>query len=406
MFKSNLLVILLGTLTYGCITSDSEVPNFETMREKQTLTDNRSGVDGLGGARVAELTPDGRQLLVVSADDNSLSTFNTHPNFELSFSQIFVNDSNISGLNGATSLALSSDGHRAYIVSFYDSAVAIFERDEQENYQFIRSIRDGLPYEDVFSDKESVRAKDTLGLLGAYDIAIAPDNSQIFVASVASNAVSVFDTNGSNNIVSKQVIRDSDNIEYGLGGAVNIVVTPDGSQVIVAGFNEDSITIFNRTANGLLEHSQTLVNGKHQVEKLEAPQGLAVSPDGRYLYVACSGSDAILVFARNEQEQDKYSFIQSMSNSDEDVNGLGGASYVTTSPDGMRVFVASETDKAVVTLTKLKDGTLKTLSIMKSEGIKKVGERNGAASVYASPDGGHLLVTTGKGDTLIVYELH
>jgi hypothetical protein len=43
---------------------------------------------------------------------------------------------------------------------------------------------------------------------------------------------------------------------------------------------------------------------------------------------------------------------------------------------------------------------------MKSEGIKKVGERNGAASVYASPDGGHLLVTTGKGDTLIVYELH
>jgi DNA-binding beta-propeller fold protein YncE len=404
MFKSNLLVILLGTLTYGCISSDSEVPNFETMREKQTLTDNRSGVDGLGGARVAELTPDGRQLLVVSADDNSLSIFNTHPNFELTFNQIFVNNSNISGLNGATSLALSSDGHRAYVVSFYDSAVAIFERDEQENYQFIRSIRDGLPYEDVFSEKESVRAKDTLGLLGAYDIAIAPDNSQIFVASVVSNAVSIFDINGSNNIVSKQVIRDSDNIEYGLGGAVNIVVTPDGSQVIVAGFNEDSITIFNRTANGLAEHSQTLVNGKHQVEKLEAPQGLAISPDGSYLYVACSGSDAILVFAKNEQ--DKYSFIQSMSNSDEDVNGLGGASYVTTSPDGMRVFVASETDKAVVTLTKLKDGTLKTLSVTKSEGIKKVGERNGAASVYASPDGSHLLVTTGKGDTLIVYELH
>jgi len=373
------------------------------MREKQVLEDNQQGVDGLGGARVAELTPDGNQVLIVSGDDNSLAIFNVDANFKLSFNRVFKNNSTIDGLDGAVSLVVSPDGRRVYVVSYYDSAVAIFEQDEQGSYQFIQAIRDGLPFEDVFSDKESVKKKDKLGLLGAYDIAITTDNSQLFIASVASNALSIFDINKNGNVVFNHAIRDSDNTEYGLGGAVNVIITPNNSQVIVAGFNENSITIFNRVDNGVLGHSQTLINGKDGVKNMIAPQGLAMSPDGNYLYAACGGGNAIVVFARNEQG--RYAHIQSISNSD-DVSGLGGAGYVTTSPDGSRVFVASESDNAVVTLAKLNDGTLKILSVLKSEGIKKADERNGAASVYVSPDGKHLLVTTGKGNTLIVYSLN
>jgi hypothetical protein len=59
-----------------------------------------------------------------------------------------------------------------------------------------------------------------------------------------------------------------------------------------------------------------------------------------------------------------------------------------------------------VTLAKRNDGTLKIISVFKSEGITKANELNGAASVYVSPDGQHLLVTTGKGDSLIVYSLY
>ncbi len=185
-----------------------------------------------------------------------------------------------------------------------------------------------------------------------------------------------------------------------MGGAVNVIITPNNYQVIVAGFNENAITIFNRNTNGILGHSQTLRNGKDGVKNMIAPQGLAMSPDGKYLYSACGGGNAIVVFAKNDQG--RYSYIQSISNSDDNVSGLGGAGYITTSPNGSRVFVASESDNAVVTLAKLNDGTLKIISILKSEGIKKVDERNGAASVYVSPDGKHLLVTTGKGDSLIV----
>jgi len=397
------LIIFFLSISSGCTSTHRTYPTQESMREKQVLEDNQQGVDGLGGARVAELTPDGNQVLIVSGDDNSLAIFNVDANFKLSFNRVFKNNSTIDGLDGAVSLVVSPDGRRVYVVSYYDSAVAIFEQDEQGSYQFIQAIRDGLPFEDVFSDKESVKKKDKLGLLGAYDIAITTDNSQLFIASVASNALSIFDINKNGNVVFNHAIRDSDNTEYGLGGAVNVIITPNNSQVIVAGFNENSITIFNRVDNGVLGHSQTLINGKDGVKNMIAPQGLAMSPDGNYLYAACGGGNAIVVFARNEQG--RYAHIQSISNSD-DVSGLGGAGYVTTSPDGSRVFVASESDNAVVTLAKLNDGTLKILSVLKSEGIKKADERNGAASVYVSPDGKHLLVTTGKGNTLIVYSLN
>jgi len=403
IIKCGSIIYFVGIIS-GCVSTHSSHSTKDSMKEKQVLEDNQLGVDGLGGARVAELTPDGTQVVVVSGDDNSLATFNVDSDFKLSFNQVFKNNSRIDGLEGAVSLVVSSDGHRVYVVSYYDSAVTIFEQDEQGSYQFKRTIRDGLPYDEVFSDKESVKGKDKLGLLGAYDIAITADNSQLFVASVASNAVSIFDIDKNEDVVFNHTIRDSDDTKYGLAGAVNVVITPNNSQVIVAGFNENAITVFNRDANGVLGHSQTLINGKGDIKNMIAPQGLAMSPDGNYLYAACGGSNAIIVFARNDQG--RYSYIQSISNSDDDVSGLGGAGYVTTSPDGSRVFVASESDNAVVTLAKLNDGTLKIVSVLKSEGIKKTDKRNGAASVYVSPDGKHLLVTTGKGDTLIVYSLH
>jgi len=397
------LIILFISISSGCASTYKTHSTQESMQEIQVLEDNKLGVDGLGGARVVELTPDGKQILVASADDNSLAIFDVDLNFKLTFNQVFKNNSTIYGLEGAVSLVVSSDGRRIYVVSYYDSALAIFEQDDQGTYQFKRAIRDGLPYDEVFSDKESIKTKDKLGLLGAYDIAITTDNSQLFIASVASNAVTIFDIDTKGDVVFNHVIRDSDDNEYGLGGAVNVTITPNDSQVMIAGYNENAITIFNRNTTGVLKHSQTLINGKEGVKNMISPQGLATSPDGKYLYAACGEGNAIIVFARNDQG--RYSYIQSISNSD-DTSGLGGAGYVTTSPDGTHVFVASESDNVVVTLAKLNDGKLKIISTLKSEGIKKDDERNGAASVYVSPDGKHLLVTTGKGDSLIVYKLH
>jgi len=172
---------------------------------------------------------------------------------------------------------------------------------------------------------------------------------------------------------------------------------------LIAGYNEDAITIFNRDTKGVLTYSQTLFNEKDNIENMLAPQGLTTSPDGEYLYVACGKGNSLIVFAKDNQGT--YSYIQSISNSDDGMESLGGAGYVITSADGRQIYVASESSNAIVTLLKLSDGKLKVHSIVKSEGTKQAGELNGPASVLVTPNGEHLVVTTGKGDSLIVYRL-
>ncbi|NQZ83038.1 MAG: beta-propeller fold lactonase family protein [Colwellia sp.] len=397
------LVTVLVSLILGWTPSYAANATLKSISEIQVLKDSGFGMDGLAGARVAELTPDGSQILVSSADDNSLAIFDVGQDFHLTFNHVFKNDAIIDGLNGAASLVVAPDGKRVYVVSYYDSALTVFEKNKQGDFEFIKAIRDGLPYEDVFSEEEAVKIKDKLALLGAYDIAITADNSQLFVASVASNAVAIFTINKNGEIIFERAIRDGDNNDYGLRGAVNVVISPDNSQVLIAGYNEDAITIFNRNTKGILNYSQTLLNEKDSIENMLGPQGLAISPDGKYLYVACGKGNALIVFAKNGQG--KYSYIQSIGNSDDVIDSLGGAGHVTTSPDGMQIYIAAESSNAVVTFIKLSDGKLKIHSIVKSEGTKQTDELNGPASVYVTPNGEHLVVTTGKGDSLIVYSL-
>jgi len=79
-----LFVILVG-LTSGCVSNYSLYSTQDSMQVKQVLEDNKLEVDGLGGARVVALTPDGSQLLVASADDNSLAIFNVDADSQLLF---------------------------------------------------------------------------------------------------------------------------------------------------------------------------------------------------------------------------------------------------------------------------------------------------------------------------------
>ena len=92
--------ILFTSLTSGCVTTTpaSSSPQLsqqtaaaiasKKLTLKQTLVDNQAGADGLAGARAVAITPDNSQLLVVSADDNSLAVFDIDANFKLSFKQL------------------------------------------------------------------------------------------------------------------------------------------------------------------------------------------------------------------------------------------------------------------------------------------------------------------------------
>lgn len=98
-----------------------------------------------------------------------------------------------------------------------------------------------------------------------------------------------------------------------------------------------------------------------QSSGLESPRGGEVSPDGRSLYVASRGDDAVAHFRRNRKTRElTYRGCLSGETAsaaacsqvpgaapDGEGSGLDGADHIAISPDGRSLYVAARTDDAV-----------------------------------------------------------
>jgi 6-phosphogluconolactonase (cycloisomerase 2 family) len=144
-----------------------------------------------------------------------------------------------------------------------------------------------------------------------------------------------------------------------------------------------------------LQYLQTLRNEQNGIAKLVSPHALATSADSNFLYVACNQS--VVVFQKHDGQ---YHYLQTMSNSDLKVSGLRGAASIALSAYEKYVFVASEIDGALVTLTRSKNGLLHFNSVLREP------ELEGASSVTLSNHGKYLFVTAGnEGNSLSTYEI-
>ncbi len=97
----------------------------------------------------------------------------------------------------------------------------------------------------------------------------------------------------------------------GLSGAQAVAVSPDGKNVYVAGEGEDAVAVFSRNRTTGAVTQLTGLNGCVNLpgrtrscakgKALDTAAALTVSPDGRNLYVASFFSDGIASFARDPQ---------------------------------------------------------------------------------------------------------
>src|SRR5439155_551163 len=134
----------------------------------------------------------------------------------------------------------------------------------------------------------------------------------------------------------------------GLDGAEGIAVSPDGAYVYVAGRNDNALAVCAREAGtGALAFVQMERNGIAGVAGLGGAKGVAVSPDGANVYAAGSLDNAVTVFARDAQSG-KLAFIEVQQEGVNGVTGLLRARAVTVSPDGLNIYVAGGYDDALV----------------------------------------------------------
>ncbi len=195
-----------------------------------------------------------------------------------------------------------------------------------------------------------------------------------------------------------QVLRPADLGEPGLSAPVALAVSPDGRHLYVVSRDDNALVVFARDdVTGELTFVESFIDGTGGVFGLEDPSSVAVSPDGRHVYVSADLDDALSVFAR-DPTLDELAFIAAELQEDSvgGVNGLDGASDVVVPADDDLVLVSGFDDNALAIFRR--DATTDELTFLEAEL-----SIDGASAVAASPDSSFAYVAEGLDAAVAVY---
>lgn len=278
------------------------------------------------------------------------------------------------------------------------------------------------------------------GLAGATDAAFSPDGEHVYALGGSEDALVVFERDGTSGAISILETYLPGSFEnrfteafVGMDGPEGVVVSPDGAHVYVAAYNDDSVAVFERSANAadpdygrlqLLEVERDGINDLGDsggtVDGLDGATALAVSPDGAFLYVVGAQDDAVAVFERNTDQGSPafgtLTFVEAETDGVDDLSDVGGtvegldrASGVAVSPDGLSVYVTGAGDRAVAVFDRdaaPASSTFGRLSYLEVQvdGVAGVDGLNGAAGVAVPSDGDHVYVVGQLDSAVAVFQ--
>lgn len=189
----------------------------------------------------------------------------------------------------------------------------------------------------------------------------------------------------------------------GLSNPVAVAASPDGRHVYVADSIGDSLATFERDPlTDALEWIDVLVDGVDGVDGLDGASGIALSPDGRHVYVAGEGDNGIAVFSR-DAATGVLTFVEVRESPAVGINHLDGAAAVAVSPDGAHVYVASRWDNAIAVFSR--DAVSGSLAFQGGprDGVDGVDGLDGATSVAVSRDGRNVYAAGLDDDAVAVF---
>lgn len=303
----------------------------------------------------------------------------------------------VSGVNGVQAVVISPDGKHVYVSSLNDDTVRVYSRNATSGaLSFVMSYN-------------NIDMGDPL------DLAISPDGQYLYVTNSQSSKKSlvILSRNVSSGIVGfSQVFKDGDIcglgcVVDGLDGAQGVAVSPDGKHIYVAGQVDNGVAVFRRNmTTGVHSFAQAIKNGGN-VTGLTGARNLTVSPDGAQVYVASAppgigAGGTLTVFSRNAATG-LLTFVTGYNDGAGGLNELNGAFGVTVSPDGAHVYLAALWDQAITALLRNPgDGKLSLINSYKN-GSGGIGGLNGASDVAVSPDGKRLYATGVLDSALVVF---
>ena len=381
--SGNVTLTAAGTVTPG--TGQLTFVDFEQ--------DAVNGVDGLAGADDVVVSPGGKHVYVTGPNDDAIAVFSRDSlTGELTFVSLERQGfDNADGLDVARKVTISPDGAHVYVTGAASNAVAVFSRDAGTgDLTFVEVEKDGVGGVD--------------GLLTAYGVTVSPDGQHVYVTGNSDDALAVFSRNAvTGELTFVEFKQDGVGSVDGLNAAREVIVSPDGNHVYVAGYDDDAVAVFSRnTMTGVLTFVEVQQNGVASVDGLDGVSGISISPDGNYVYTASEFGDAVAVFSRNSSTG-QLTFVEFQADGVGGVEGLDGSHSVSVSPDGNHVYVASLVDDAVAVFSRdAQTGSLAFVEVLQ-DGINLVDGLNGAKGVTVSPDGNHVYVASIADNAVAVF---
>jgi DNA-binding beta-propeller fold protein YncE len=275
------------------------------------------------------------------------------------------------------------------------------------------------------------------GLLRPQAVVVSPDDKQVYLGSgispgSGSNAIVTFtragesgaltsagcvsDTGGDGRTGTDGFCADGDAL-LGPGG---LALSADGRHLYAVSGSSAGVTWFARDpASGKLTQGGCIKDfprNDHctQSSGLAGASGVAVSPDGKNVYVTAAVSGSLLTFAR-DAETGALTPAECISDDGSDGRctdgtGLFGASSVTVAPDGGQVFVTAATVGAVTAYARNRDtGRLTPQDCLLDDAPRGGSCRTapglaGAEASAISPDGKTLFVASTDDDALALFD--
>ncbi len=290
----------------------------------QALVDDQGGVTGLGGAKAAAVSPDGRQVYVVGFADDAVVVFDRDATTGvLTHSQtLFDGVGGVDGLDSADDVKVSPDGKHVYVVSGKslpnltqgDDAIVAFARDTDPisptfgELTFVEALFDGVG-----------------GINGLHEVQnlfISPDGKHVYTAAETDAAIgtdpdddwlAVFSRDPTTGKLALVETHNSvDRPECGITSfsstTADIEVAAGGVFVYATDPRENTLVEFVRSAStGKLSNEKATCRGaKRDGSDFEnelfggllTPVTLAVDPTGTNVYVGGFSPAAVNVFGR------------------------------------------------------------------------------------------------------------
>ena len=341
-------------------------------------------VDGvaLDGADAGAVTKNGLFLYVVSARSDAVATFQRSPStgalIQLAGTAACVSEtgtggacSDGKGLAEPRGIAVSGDSKNVYVASTTSDGVAVFARNLQSGVLTQLAGTAGC----VTETGTAGSCADGIALQGARAIALSPNGKSLYVAARDSDSVAAFARDRRTGALTQLAgtagcISDSGTAGacvngVGLDFATSVAVSPNGKNVYVTAAGSNAVAVFARdTKSGVL----TQLAGKAGCVSEDGTGGLcadgqallgafavAVSSDGKNVYVASRDSNAVAAFARDAKSGALTQLAGTAGCVSEDGTGglcangnaLVGPVSVTVAQNGKNLYVTSETSNSV-----------------------------------------------------------